>query len=260
MKYRAVDRKRLINVTLALLAVGLLSSCSHHDSKPVSPSATALNSTACSGNRYLQKFSCSLDRVEAAAQEGDPDAQYALGYMYYYGIGTVRDTNTATLWIRRSASQGQPIAKKALALMTGGTEISTLHHHDSKVSDPRLMKSTKPMTMSHQKSSYHPAHASAMTAMESNLMKAHPNHFTLQLMAAHDAKIAHQFITRNHLQGKAQYYRAKYGSGNWYRVVYGDYSSASQAHAAIRSLPANLRQQRPWAKSFRSVQKEILSR
>src|SRR3990167_7844375 len=73
--------------------------------------------TACSTNAFLQKYDCSLSRVEEAAQSGDPDAQYALGYMYFYGIGTVRDTKAAKLWIRRAAAQGQPLAIRATHIL-----------------------------------------------------------------------------------------------------------------------------------------------
>ncbi len=73
--------------------------------------------TACSSNAFLQKYDCSLSRIESAAGRGDPDAQYALGYMYFYGIGTVRDTTAAKLWIRRAAAQGQPLAIKATHIL-----------------------------------------------------------------------------------------------------------------------------------------------
>src|SRR3990167_6483677 len=73
--------------------------------------------SACSNNAFLRKYHCSLSKIETAAQQGDPDAQYALGYMYFYGIGTVRDTAAATLWIRRAALQGQPLATKAMKML-----------------------------------------------------------------------------------------------------------------------------------------------
>lgn len=43
--------------------------------------------------------------------------QYALGYMYFYGIGTVRDTDVALLWIRRVAAQEQPLAIRATQIL-----------------------------------------------------------------------------------------------------------------------------------------------
>jgi DamX protein len=60
----------------------------------------------------------SFDQIKTAAQSGDADAQYALGYMYYYGkSGAPKDPSEAKKWISKAASQKQPQAEKALALM-----------------------------------------------------------------------------------------------------------------------------------------------
>ena len=72
----------------------------------------------CKKNVFLRRYKCSLSAIERSASRGDPDAQYALGYMYFYGVGTVRDTEAATLWIDRAAAQGQPLAKRARSLMS----------------------------------------------------------------------------------------------------------------------------------------------
>lgn len=84
-------------------------------------------SHSCTGNPYLMKYNCSLPAIQSAAENGNPDAQYALGYMYYYGIDTVQDRQTAQLWIQRAAAQGQPLAQKALNLMNGGGSFTDLH-------------------------------------------------------------------------------------------------------------------------------------
>jgi len=81
----------------------------------------------CSGNPYLTKYDCSVSRIQTAAENGDADAQYALGYMYYYGIDTVKDQQTAALWIKRAAEQGQPLAKKAWSLINSGASFNDLH-------------------------------------------------------------------------------------------------------------------------------------
>lgn len=79
---------------------------------PVSSSFTS--SAVCANNPFLQKYRCSFVQVEQAARSGDPDAQYALGYLYYYGIGTTQDRQTGLLWIRKAAAQGQTVAQEAL--------------------------------------------------------------------------------------------------------------------------------------------------
>jgi hypothetical protein len=107
-----------LRCVLPIIAVAalILSGCSKNGAPNSSQSFQGTK--ACSSNIFLQKYNCSLSKIEAAAERGDPDAQYALGYMYFYGIGTVRDPKAAQLWIHRSASQGQPLAIKAGHIIT----------------------------------------------------------------------------------------------------------------------------------------------
>ncbi|WP_259431038.1 SPOR domain-containing protein [Coxiella burnetii] len=86
--------------------------CSTTLERPM-PVRSFAGTAACSQNAFLRKYDCSLSKIEVAAERGDPDAQYALGYMYFYGISTVRNTEAANLWIRRAAAQGQPLAIRA---------------------------------------------------------------------------------------------------------------------------------------------------
>src|ERR1700738_4737354 len=56
----------------------------------------------------------SFDQIKAAAENGDADAQYALGYMFYYGKGgALKDNLEAKKWISKAAAQKQPQAMKA---------------------------------------------------------------------------------------------------------------------------------------------------
>lgn len=101
----------------------LMAGCGRHSMQSHKPMYTV----GCQNNPYLMKYGCSVDKIQEAAENGDPDAQYGLGYMYYYGIDTVRDRETAQLWIKRAADQGQPLAQKALTLMTSGARFTDLH-------------------------------------------------------------------------------------------------------------------------------------
>ena len=87
-----------------------LSGCQHMNH---AQSTARVTQRLCQQNIFLHKYDCSLARIERAAVAGDPDAQYALGYMYFYGVATVQDRETAMLWIDRSASQGQALALRA---------------------------------------------------------------------------------------------------------------------------------------------------
>jgi len=45
------------------------------------------------------------------AANGDPAAQWALGYTYSYGIGVPKDDKEAAKWIRKAAEQGNADAQ-----------------------------------------------------------------------------------------------------------------------------------------------------
>lgn len=89
-------------------------------------SASFASSTVCANNAFLQKYQCSFPRVEQAARAGDPDAQYALGYLYYYGIGATQDRQTGLMWIRKAAAQGQPVAQEALKDLSAATSTTAV--------------------------------------------------------------------------------------------------------------------------------------
>src|SRR5665213_3395766 len=48
------------------------------------------------------------------ASEGDREAEYAIGYMYYYGYGVSQDSETGIFWIQKSADQKFDPAVRAL--------------------------------------------------------------------------------------------------------------------------------------------------
>ena len=78
------------------VAALILSGCSKNGAPGASQSFQGTK--ACSKNIFLQKYNCSLSKIEAAAERGDPDAQYALGYMVCSdGIGTVRYPKSGTI-------------------------------------------------------------------------------------------------------------------------------------------------------------------
>jgi len=62
-------------------------------------------------------FSQNFDDFKIKAEQGDIDAQYNLGKMYYNGDGTLKDDKQAFYWNKKSAEQGQVDAQYSLALM-----------------------------------------------------------------------------------------------------------------------------------------------
>ena len=62
-------------------------------------------------------FKQSIQQLLPLAAEGQAKAQYAVGYMYYYGFGVAEDPVSGTFWIEKSAAQGYPPAVKAMKML-----------------------------------------------------------------------------------------------------------------------------------------------
>ncbi len=77
-----------------------------------------------------QDYNQSLKYLEAPARHGDPQAQYALGYLYYYGLGVVEDRNVALYWFSLSAAQGNLEARHALEELNAKEHADHAYHID----------------------------------------------------------------------------------------------------------------------------------
>ncbi len=68
-------------------------------------------------------FSAEMARADdlqdglTAAQAGDADAQYHLGWMYFVGDGVIQDSAEAARWYRLAADQGHATAQHNLGMM-----------------------------------------------------------------------------------------------------------------------------------------------
>ena len=60
------------------------------------------------------EYSKALSQLTFLAINDDREAQYALGYMYYYGLGTTENIDIARGWFRESAAAGFKQAEQAL--------------------------------------------------------------------------------------------------------------------------------------------------
>ena len=94
---------------LLLLLCQLLLACNH------SHHLTAFKV----GQQNFQQghYSSAFQRLLPEAKKGNAQAQYAIGYLYYYGKGVRENLPHAKYWIQQAASQQYLPAKQALDLM-----------------------------------------------------------------------------------------------------------------------------------------------
>ena len=62
-------------------------------------------------------FAQSFNEVKESAEQGDAEAQFNLGIMYYTGEGTLTDKKQAFYWYKKSAEQGDAEAQYNLGGM-----------------------------------------------------------------------------------------------------------------------------------------------
>ena len=60
-----------------------------------------------------QDYRQAFIHLKPEAKKGNADAQYSIGYMYYYGQGVVQNKNKALYWINRTRDSGQKDAINA---------------------------------------------------------------------------------------------------------------------------------------------------
>lgn len=107
---------------------------------------------------YKQAFR----KLLPVAVNGRPEAQYAVGYMYYYGYGVSQDSESGTFWMERAAQKNYPPAIEALSLI-----------HNNAEKPPRPKESDE-RTMRHQITypNKQPAHDDVLSSLPQQPVKA----------------------------------------------------------------------------------------
>lgn len=98
---------RIAKVLIILICIPMMFACV----------ARALNLREGIESFRAQDFRRAFIRLMPEAEKGQADAQYAVGYMYYYGQGVVENREKAWLWINRAARQGQRDAIVAFKIL-----------------------------------------------------------------------------------------------------------------------------------------------
>lgn len=75
------------------------------------------------------EYKQSFRKLMPAAVNGDPQAEYAVGYMYYYGLGVSQDEESGIFWMNKAADQGYPPAIRALNLIHCTKNKDTCPYH-----------------------------------------------------------------------------------------------------------------------------------
>ncbi len=76
-----------------------------------------------------QNYAAALAKMQPLANKGNAAAEYAVGYMLYYGKGTPVDQQQGIAWINKAADQGLAEAQQAKILLDKAVAANPLDTH-----------------------------------------------------------------------------------------------------------------------------------
>lgn len=113
-------RRIILSIMISMLMTGCVT---NKKTAPGTPPQQIMSPATASeleqGKRLFQDgyYKRALRVLLPLAAEGSMEAQYAVGYMYYYGLGSPQDTESGYFWIKRSADQHFQPAINALTII-----------------------------------------------------------------------------------------------------------------------------------------------
>jgi len=209
----------------------------------------------------IQSNSLSVEQLQQAAEAGDPDAQYALGYMYYNGKNVSPDTQMGLNWIKRASVQGQEQAIEAMRLLAPAKMESkrvsqTTTSLSSEESDANISGPDESPAPASQKTP--PAKTRMATTNEDKpttaILSAPGSYFTIQLLLTANKIELDRYIRTHALGNQANYYPTK---KHGYVLLYGAYKTRTEAQASLLKLPAAVKAQKPWIKQISQVKGSV---
>lgn len=83
------------------------------------------------------------------------------------------------------------------------------------------------------------------------------NAFTIQVLGLERERGVRDFLARQSLERETAMFRTERNGSDWFVAIAGSHPNAEAARGAMASLPAEVRQNQPWIRSFGSVQDAI---
>jgi septal ring-binding cell division protein DamX len=278
--------KKLYNLVLAALFAVIISACTT-TTKTLSREVSVgydeeVNNAKIAFNQ--KNYTVAAKLLKPLAQQGRGDAQYALGYLYFNGLGVPVNKSLAAQWFNSAAANGNENAKQALLHMPSSNS-AVIDLRDKKDSlpdpvavitgeadpgdEPPVVDSSVPRSSNDQ-----PAQVEQMTKeastdvdMLSDDVKltdgekwigGQPkNNFTIQLIVLADESALQRFINENNLQENSVYYRMQKNEKTYYALVHGSFGSYSQAEESAAALSSKLNVAEPWIRNISNIQKLI---
>lgn len=98
------------------------------------------------------------------------------------------------------------------------------------------------------------------SSSEKEILNHDPRHYTVQILGMHNKNKLKSFMNETKLKGKVRCCRGNHQGKPWYILVYGEYATREEAQKVMAALPEEVKNQKPWVRSFASLQGTIHAR
>ncbi len=203
------------------------------------------------------------------AVKGKPEAQYAVGYMYYYGYGVPEDDESGLFWMTKAAEQNYPPAIRALQLIQHPTaasqsivpsrQPSVYENHQEKILRQEYIPIVTPQKMSEAEPEKMPAEppvniASASEEKQVFNQQAQARKYALQLYGSYHLNAVKELQLQLRLKNTGHIYQTTHQGKDWYVLTFGRFATAHEASATQKNLPGDLKQMHPWVRDVDALQ------
>ncbi len=198
---------------------------------------------------------------EPLAIKGHSQAQYALGYLYYYGLGISQNSEVGEKWIKSAAREGHQRAIKALELISKErvTEKETIETEQTPISTAEFAVEaiTPPATGTSKDLSTQALIPKSNTEVETEadswISVQPPNNYTVQLTSLKSEAAAKNFLSNNPLDLTTKLLPYSVQGETRYGIIYGSFPTYAEAKEALNNLPDNLLKSSPWIRNFKHI-------
>lgn len=198
------------------------------------------------------------------AVKGKPEAQYAVGYMYYYGYGVPEDDESGIFWMTKAADQNYAPAIRALQLIQHPTaasqsivpsrQPSVFENHQQTILRQEDVPVVAPKKMSYSEietpQSEPPVKMASSEEEKQQVItqEAQSRKYALQLYGSYHLDAVKELQLQLRLKNTGHIYHTMNQGKDWYVLTFGRFATAHEASATQKNLPGDLKGMHPWVR------------
>lgn len=203
------------------------------------------------------------------------EAQYAVGYMYYYGYGVSEDTESGIFWMTKAAEQNYQPACKALELLQHPPppaeyqsvipvdQSSPYENHRERVLGGEqqyipVTTHSRPKRVAYVEEKESPAEppvkiASSQEEKQVPHQEEPARKYALQLYGSYHLSAVKDLQLQLQLKNTGHIYQTTHEGKDWYVLTFGNFVTASEASATQKNLPGGLKEMHPWVRNVNEL-------